>query len=236
MPSSFAQALADGDLAALRSFPKSDVHVHSTKGCRRSWLEEQLRLRFPPPPERFDGLEGMQAWFTAAIKPHCAGPAGLVLRWEGAFAEAARSGVTRLSMSFGAPEIELVGGMEPFCDLIGGFHRRHCPRTAFEPELTHVSTADARAAADALDRYAGAGFFRAIDVCGIEGAQPVSAWIPLYRKAERYGLCRRMHVGECGTAQLDAVRRLGLEPLRAENTRKVHFTPPFPPRIPAGGG
>ena len=42
--------------------------------------------------------------------------------------------------------------------------------------------------------------------------------------------------GALTAAQLDAVRRLGLEPLRAENTRKEQLTPPFPPRIPAGGG
>ena len=85
----FCEGLAEHDTAKLLSVPKSDLHIHSTKGCRRAWLEERIGRSLSAPPERFGGLEGMQAWFTASIKPWCSGREGIVLRWEGAFAEAA---------------------------------------------------------------------------------------------------------------------------------------------------
>lgn len=33
-------------------------------------MEEHLKLIFPKPPDRFDGLRGMQEWFSATIKPY----------------------------------------------------------------------------------------------------------------------------------------------------------------------
>ena len=209
----FYEGLIENNTAKLLSVPKSDIHNHSTKGCRRVWLEERLDRKLSRPPERFDGLEGMQEWFTHAIKPYCSGNEGIILRWEGAFAEAKRNNIARLAMNFGVPEIELVGGMDTFVKLIRRFHQEYCPRTVFEPEITYVSVCDVAMEAERIDEYISAGFFRSIDVCGGEDIKPVEEFLPLYRKAERYDLTRRMHVGESGSA--DDVRRavevLGLD-------------------------
>ena len=201
----FCEGLAENNTAKLLSVPKSDIHIHSTKGCRRAWLEERIGRRLSPPPERFDGLAGMQAWFTGSIKPYCSGREGIILRWEGAFAEAKRNHIARLAMNFGPEEIELAGGMETFRAIIEGFYREYCPDTVFEPEITYVSMCDVDEAADRIDGYLAGGFFRSIDVCGGEENKPVEAFLPLYRKAEQYGLVKRMHVGESGSA--DDVRR-----------------------------
>ena len=131
----FCEGLAENNTAKLLSVPKSDIHIHSTKGCRRAWLEERIGRRLSPPPERFDGLAGMQAWFTGSIKPYCSGREGIVLRWEGAFAEAKRNHIARLAMNFGPEEIELAGGMETFRAIIESFCREYCPDTVFEPEM-----------------------------------------------------------------------------------------------------
>ena len=82
----FYKGLTEGDSNKLLSVPKSDIHNHSTKGCRRAWLEEKTGRNLANPPERFDGLTGMQEWFTETIKPYCSGSEGIILRWEGAFA------------------------------------------------------------------------------------------------------------------------------------------------------
>ena len=119
----FCEGLAENNTAKLLSVPKSDIHIHSTKGCRRAWLEERIGRRLSPPPERFDGLAGMQAWFTGSIKPYCSGREGIVLRWEGAVAEAKRNHIARLAMNFGPEEIELAGGMETFRAIIESFYR-----------------------------------------------------------------------------------------------------------------
>ena len=87
----FCDALREKDTGKLLSVPKSDLHNHSTKGCRRAWLAEKLKRNLPDPPVPLDGLSGMQEWFRSALKPFCDGQEGVLLRWEGAFAEAKRN-------------------------------------------------------------------------------------------------------------------------------------------------
>ena len=209
----FREGLIENDAEKLLKVPKSDLHNHSTKGCRRDWLSERLKIKLPTPPERFDGLMGMQEWFTTYIKPFCSGKEGGVVRWEGAFAEAKRNNIRRLSMNFGAQEIDLFGGMTEFRKMIEGFHSMYCPETLFEPELTYVSYCDVEEATARMDEYVSDGFFHSIDVCGGEDIKPMEAFVPLYRKAEQYRLIKRMHVGESGSAEdvRRAVEILGLQ-------------------------
>ena len=67
----FIQALENKDTEALIAIPKSDLHNHLGRGCRRQWLSEKLNHDFPPPPEKFDGLMGMQNWYVGAIRDYC---------------------------------------------------------------------------------------------------------------------------------------------------------------------
>ncbi len=201
MKNLFFEGLIENDTEKLLKVPKSDIHVHSTKGCRREWLGEQLNIDLPGPPEKFDGLLGMQEWFTSTLKPYCSGPEGIIIRWEGSFAEAGRNNIARLAMNFGVTEIDLVGGMETFVPMIEGFHKKHCPDTVFEPEITYISACDIQMETERMDKYLSSGYFRSIDVCGGEDIKPVEDFVPLYRKAEKYHLIKRMHVGESGTAE-----------------------------------
>ena len=201
MKNLFFEGLIENDTEKLLKVPKSDIHVHSTKGCRREWLGEQLNVDLPGPPEKFDGLLGMQEWFTSTLKPYCSGPEGIIIRWEGSFAEAGRNNIARLAMNFGVTEIDLVGGMETFVSMIEGFHKKHCPDTVFEPEITYISACDIQMETERMDKYLSSGYFRSIDVCGGEDIKPVEDFVPLYRKAEKYHLIKRMHVGESGTAE-----------------------------------
>lgn len=216
MQNKFYEALKENDASKLLEVPKSDIHNHSTKGCRRVWLEERLKRKFPAPPDRFGGLEGMHRWFSESIKPYCKGSEGMFLRWEGAFAEAKRNNITRLAMNFGAHDIDLVGGMDVFKNIIESLH---CPNMVFEPEITYVSLCNAKQEADRMDQYVSSGFFRSIDVCGGENLQPFEAFLPLYRKAEQYHLTKRMHVGESGSAEdvRRAVEILGLSEVHHGN-------------------
>lgn len=106
MNSVFYEGLIEGNIDKLLSVPKSDIHNHSGRGCRKAWLEERLSCKLSNPPVRFENLEGMQEWFTNTIKPHCSGVEGMILRWEGAFAETKRNNIKRLSLNFEASEIE----------------------------------------------------------------------------------------------------------------------------------
>lgn len=208
----FFEGLVENNIEKLLLVPMSDLHNHSTKGCRREWLEEKIARRITKCPEIFNGLEGMQEWFTTCIKPYCSGREGIILRWEGAFAEAKRNNIARLSMNFGAQEIDLVGGMEKFVPLIESFRMKYCPNTIFEPEITYISRCDVEYEADRIDQFISTGYFKSIDVCGGENLQPFEAFASLYRKAEKYHLTKIMHVGETGPAEdiIRTVEVLGL--------------------------
>ena len=209
----FVEGLIENNISKLLAAPKSDLHNHSTKGCSLKWVEEKTGHAFPDPPKTFDGLEGMQNWFTSNVKPFCSGYEGIAFRWEGAFAEAGRNNIRRLAMNFGTAEIELAGGMDEFRKLIEIYHMKYCPETVFEPELTFISACDIDSAAMSIDEYIKTGFFKSIDVCGGENIRPFDAFIPLYRKAEHYGLTKIMHVGESGSADdvRKSVETLGLD-------------------------
>lgn len=209
----FYKGLRENDNRILLEVPKSDIHNHSTKGCTRQWLEERLQCSLAAPPEKFGGLEGMNEWFTSTIKPHCSGKDGIILRWEGAFAEAKRNNITRLVMNFGAQEIDLVGGMDVFKSIVDKYYFEYCPDISFEPELTYVSRCNPQLEADRIEQYIASGYFKSIDVCGGENVQEIEAFIPLYRKAEEYHLTKIMHVGESGSAEdvMRAVSILGLD-------------------------
>ena len=225
--SDFFSGLAENNTELLLKVPMSDIHNHSTKGCSRSWLAEQLNMVLPEPPEKFDGLSGMQEWFTKEIKPYCTGKEGIILRWEGAFAEAKRNHIVRLAMNFGVTEIDLVGGMEPFRKMIVGFHQKHCPDTVFEPEITYISLCNVEEEAERMDQFVLDGYFRSIDVCGGENLRPIEDFLPLYRKAEQFHLIKKMHVGESGPAEdvRKAVDILGLDEvhhgIRAADSKDV---------------
>ena len=227
MKSDFFSGLEENNRELLLKVPMSDIHNHSTKGCRRSSLAEQLNMVLPDPPEKFDGLSGMQEWFTKEIKPYCTGKEDIILRWEGAFAEAKRNHIARLAMNFGVTEIDLVGGMEPFRKMIDGFHQKHCPDTVFEPEITYISLCNVEAETERMDQFVSDGYFRSIDVCGGENLRPIEDFLPLYRKAEQFHLIKKMHVGESGPAEdvRKAVDILGLDEvhhgIRAADSKDV---------------
>ena len=195
----FIRALEEDDRDGLLSCRKSDLHSHAGKGCRREWLESRLGKSLSEPPESFDGLEGMQSWFTGMIKSACPDFSGNILRWEGAFAEAGRNHLSRLVLIFGTSDITGAGGMDSFSGLLQSFNRKYGPDTVLEPELTFMSSCDPREEAMKAEEYIASGFFRSIDVCGGEGIRPADAFLPLYRKAEQYSLVKRMHVGETGS-------------------------------------
>ncbi len=212
MNSIFLEGLKENDINKLLIAPKSDLHNHSTKGCRREWLSEKLHAQIPKPPQRLEGLAGMQTWFRTSVKPFCDGYENMLLRWEGAFAEAKRNNIKRLVMNFGTADVDLVGTVQEFKELIEGFHKTYCPDSIFEAELTYPSCRNVEEETDELDKYAESGYFKAIDICAGENVQPFEAFLPLYRKAEKYHLIKKMHVGETGTAEdvRKAVEILGL--------------------------
>ena len=223
----FIQALENKDTVTLLAIPKSDLHNHLGRGCRRQWLSEKLNHDFPPPPQKFDGLDGMQDWYVGAIRDFCRAHDALNIRREGCFAEAGRNHLGRFAPSFSDTDIEEFGGVEGFTKYWNALKEKYCPDAIYEPELAFASYEDIEPEVERAEKYFASGYFKSMDVCCGEGYKPFSDYIPLYRVAEKYHIKKRMHVGESGSAEdvEAAIETLGLDEIHhgihAANSSRV---------------
>ncbi len=209
----FIQALENKDRETLLTIPKSDVHNHIGRGCRKQWLSEKLNHVFADPPAKFDGLMGMQNWYVNEIRDYTREHDASDLRREGCFVEAQRNHLVRFAPNFSVEEIEEYGSMKNFMDFWNAMHKKYCPEAAFEPELSFPSYGDIQKEIPFAEEYFASGFFHSIDVCCGEGYKPFDDFLPLYKIAEKNHVLKRMHVGESGTAEdvEAAVETLGLD-------------------------
>ena len=227
MAMNFIELLENKKYKQLLQVPKSDIHSHAGRGGNIAFIAEKTGAHILPPPEKYDSLSHMQQWFDENIKPICGGRDGQILRWEACFAEAKRNNIARLALSFSRLDVALVGGMQAFVEILETFHRKYCPDTRFEPELTYGRNSNVQAELEYIEELLEAGFFRSIDICNGEFQQPIQHFVPLYRKAEEYKLVKKAHVGEFGTADdiVEAVQTLGLQEVHhgiaAANSKEV---------------
>lgn len=209
---SFVEILENGDEEQLLCIPKSDIHSHAGRGGNIQFIAERTGKAISFPPQKYSSLSHMQTWFDQNIKPYCAGKDGQILRWEACFAEAKRNSIERLALSFSRMDVELVGGINEFINILEKFHQTYCAHTRFEPELTYGRNCDVDVELGCIDELLEPGYFRSIDICNGEFQQPINNFVPLYKKAEHYKLIKKAHVGEFGTAEdvKEAVCVLGL--------------------------
>lgn len=209
----FIEALETGNNEQLLIIPKSDIHSHAGRGGNIRFISEKTGKHISMPPEKYLSLSHMQEWFNENIKPICGGVEGQILRWEACFAKAKRNNIIRLALSFSRMDVELVGGIKSFIEILEKFHKEYCPNTQFEPELTYGRNSKVDMELEYIDELLEQRYFKSIDVCNGEFQQPIKNFVPLYKKAEEYNLVKKAHVGEFGTADdiVEAVHVLGLQ-------------------------
>ncbi|WP_438432729.1 hypothetical protein [Gorillibacterium sp. sgz500922] len=105
-----------------------------------------------------------------------------------------------LALSFGLEVIDFLGGIDNFIKTINVYHDVYAPETNFYPELSLGRECDVNEAYARMDEILEKKWFKSIDICGNELAQPIHNFQRIYRKARGYGLRLKAHVGEFGTA------------------------------------
>lgn len=213
MRAQFTEALRQNSLVELQKIPKSDLHSHAGRGGRLSYIREWANARIEPPKKPFDSLFHMQEWFEANVKCHCIGVSGYLKRIEAAFVQAQRDNISVLAMSFSIGEIDSLGGMRSFSSIINELHRTYSPNTNFYPELAFGRETEIGLAKSRLDEILLHCWFRSVDICNNEFAQPIKNFKPIYRRAKESGLRLKAHVGEFGSADdvMEAVEELELD-------------------------
>lgn len=212
MNSTFLDALQQADLAALEKIPKSDLHNHAGRGGNQLYIAEHTQSVIAPPSQPFDTLEEMQDWYEQNIKVHSPGLPGYLLRIRAAFAQAQKDGIAVLALSFGLDEVEALGGMASFVRTIEQLQQQYAPSTTFLPELSFGREMPIDEVLNPLDEVLAWNWFRSVDICNNEFAQPIRHFKPAYRKAQDAGLRLKAHVGEFGSADdvWEAVEELAL--------------------------
>jgi adenosine deaminase len=98
--------------------------------------------------------------------------------------------------------------------IIQKLHKKFAPETLLLPELTFArNDCDVNNEYFSLDEIFSHNFFKSVDICGDEFAQPIKKFKKIFNLAKSYGLALKAHVGEFGTAEdiKEAVEELELD-------------------------
>ena len=118
MNKSFTKALQTNSLDDIVLIPKSDLHSHAGRGGNVKYLSAWAGKKIPLPPAKFQSLADMQEWYSNNIRYLSCGVEGQIKRWEACFKQACDDNITVLALSFSVAEIELVGGIDNFIELV----------------------------------------------------------------------------------------------------------------------
>ncbi|MFR2755405.1 MAG: adenosine deaminase [Eisenbergiella massiliensis] len=199
-------------LNKLKEIPKSDLHNHASYGGNIMYLSDYFGVNINSLKEPFHDLREMRTWFDNNINIYCRGMKGYLKRIQAAFVQAVEDNIILLSMSFSKAEIDAMSGMKSFISIINGIHKRVAPSIVFMPELALQREVCSSEVLSWIDEVLEYDWFRSIDICGDENAQPIKNFIDIYRIAEKHHLMLKAHVGEFGNADdiREAVEELHL--------------------------
>ncbi|MEF2966611.1 hypothetical protein V3851_12295 [Paenibacillus sp. M1] len=213
MKEQFIATLHANSLPELQGVPKSDLHNHAGRGGNLKYIEAWANTKIAPPDKPFDSLSHMQQWFQNNVKCHCPGVPGYLKRIEASFVQARHDNIAVLALNFGLDEVDALGGVASFTAIMDELHRQYAPEAAFFPELSFGRECPIEPALlSRLDEVLSYRWFKSIDICNDELAQPIRNFKPIYRQAKAAGLILKAHVGEFGSADdvMEAVYELEL--------------------------
>ena len=203
----FTDALKCGDLEALRSCPKADLHNHFVLGGSRKFLLEQTGITVQPIKTPIHSMDEMHAWGSRNLADFSNTAEGRRMLIRAAFVQAKEDGVTILEIGedvWGLGEF-FHGDVDELVEAFETAHREIAPDIELRLQIGLSRHCDIAYLEDCLSHFWGCRAFYSIDLYGDELAQPIENFKPIYRRAKAEGLRLKAHVGEWGTA--DDVRR-----------------------------
>jgi adenosine deaminase len=203
---SFTDALAQGDIQAIRACPKADLHTHGLANADRAYVFEKTGRDIVPVATPLESMDSMHAWAQANIGNLFEGQAGRTLGIEASFVRAIKDGLTRIE--FGDDVWMVTQGLGSPQDLVQSIltvHKRMAPNIEWIPQLGLSRHCKVELIQEWMAPWLQLGFHKVLDLSGDELAQPIEVFQPLYRAAKSKGMRLKAHVGEWGTA--DDVQR-----------------------------
>lgn len=194
----FISALQNGDLAALREVPKSDLHNHM--GCSRAIFQKLTGVNVPELKQRFHSIQKMAQWVQEHIGAVIDTANGRALAFKATFQQAREDGVSILDVGedVWAKDALFNGSVVRIIEMLTRIHMDVAPVINFRPQIglsRHCSIAKLTEWSAPFFEH---DYFRSIDLYADELAQPIQNFKPLYHKAKSKGLLLKAHVGEFG--------------------------------------
>ncbi|MBX7137640.1 MAG: hypothetical protein K1X83_06620 [Oligoflexia bacterium] len=193
-----------GDMRALKSVPKTDLHAHVDLSCPFNTYSRIARGRITIPPERFCSLDHFLEFYLRNYLPYLLTPRRYLETIRDAFSTMITDGVIYTEPSF---DLFLLGStrMAPheFIKLLSLEVKRVAARLRVAPTLGLARNfSDPELNWQELaEEYLETGFFEAIDIYGAETLKPLSEFDSFVGAARRRGIKVKLHSGETGAPE-----------------------------------
>ena len=199
----FTDALKQGNLEALRNFPKADLHNHFVLGGSRRFLLEHSGKDIRPIKQPLHSMDEMHAWNARNLGRFFETPEGRRMLISAAFSQAEEDGVTILEIGEDVWGLDTFfhGKIEELVDAFETAHRKIAPEIELRLQIGLSRHCDIAYLEDCLAHFWGCKAFYSIDLYGDELAQPIENFKSIYRRAKSEGLRLKAHVGEWGTVE-----------------------------------
>ncbi len=193
----FIKALESKDLNKIIATPKSDLHNHFPLGIDKTYIEKWHKKEIPSAPQKYANIQAMIEYTQPFLKPIVLSTQGFEYLVESSLKTALDDGITLLEMSFDCWFItKYNSNPELFIQALEKIHQGLAPDIDFRPEIG----IDRRYDKNKIERWAypliDSGYFKSIDLYGIEDAKEPEEFIPVYQRAENHGMKLKAHTGE----------------------------------------
>jgi adenosine deaminase len=215
--SDFIKALQDKDISGIRNIPKSDLHNHFPLGVAPKYINNYSNKKIPPPPLKYKNIEEMNRYIRPILRPILLTSKGFKYLVKSALLTAKEDGISLLEMSFDCWFINLFDlNAQTLVNTIDNIHKNTAPDIEFRPEVSIDREQDIVKIEKWLYPLIKTGFFKSIDLAGVEDAKNPEEYSKIYTKAKNAGLKLKAHVGEfldakmiqrtCEVLELDEVQ------------------------------
>lgn len=199
----FIKALETHDANMIKKIPKSDLHNHFVLGGNREYIKKATGISIPYFEGILSSMQDMHDWNNKYVGEKFNSSEMRKLLIEATFYQAKIDGVTILEIGedvWGLGEY-FNNDIESLLDTFTSIHEKIAPNIELRLQIGLSRHCSIPYLEECLEHFWGHKEFYSIDLYGDELAQPIENFKMIYRKAKKYGLRLKAHIGEWGSAE-----------------------------------
>lgn len=199
----FIKALEAHDANIIKKIPKSDLHNHFVLGGNREYIKKATGISIPYFEGILSSMQDMHDWNNKYIGEKFNSSEMRKLLIEATLYQAKIDGVTILEIGedvWGLNEY-FNNDIEFLLNTFNSAHEKIAPDIELRLQIGLSRHCSISYLEECLEHFWGHKEFYSIDLYGDELAQPIENFKMIYRKAKKYGLRLKAHIGEWGSAE-----------------------------------